>query len=140
MRKSGKGRSVPLAPPVTKALAELLKRERFAADGDYVFVGIDGRCLGGSALRRRYRDAQTAARMPPIWFHDFRHTFATLVASDPETNERELQAWLGHADLRTMERDRHYRPQKTAAQRIGRIFANDPAGCFSEKAPWRSDE
>jgi integrase len=126
--KSGKGRSVPLAPPVAKALAALLARERFTSDDDYVFAGIDGRYLDGSALRRRYRDAQTTAKVPPIRFHDLRHTFATLVASDPETSERELQAWLGHADLRTMERYRHYRPQKTAARRIGRIFGQAEAG------------
>lgn len=121
--KSSKGRSVPLAPPVATALARLLERERFTGPDDFIFVGADGRYLDGSALRRRYRGAQKAAKLPPIRFHDLRHTFATLVASDPETSERELQAWLGHADLRTMERYRHYRPQKTAAQRIGRIFA-----------------
>jgi integrase len=67
-----------------------LARERFAGDDDYVFVGIDGRYLDGSALRRRYRDAQETAKVPPIRFHDLRHTFATLVASDPQTSEREL--------------------------------------------------
>ena len=125
--KSGRGRSVPLAPPVATALAKLLQRETFTGPDDYVFVGADGRYLDGSALRRRYRAAQTAAKLPAIRFHDLRHTFATLVASDPETSERELQAWLGHADLRTMERYRHYRPQKTAAERIGRIFGLEPA-------------
>jgi integrase len=130
--KSGKGRSVPLAPPVATVLAQLLQRERFAGPDDYVFVGSDGRYLDGSALRRRYRDAQTAAKLPPIRFHDLRHTFATLIASDPETSERELQAWLGHADLRTMERYRHYRPQKTAAERIGRIFVPDQAEAMSD--------
>jgi integrase len=58
-------------------------------------------------------------------FHDLRRAFATLVASDPERSERELQAWLSHADLRTMERYRHYRPLKTAAQRISRIFQSE---------------
>jgi integrase len=133
--KSGKGRSVPLAPPVATALAKLLDRERFTGPDDFVFVGADGRWLDGSALRRRYRDAQTAAKLPKIRFHDLRHTFATLVASDPETSERELQAWLGHADLRTMERYRHYRPQKTAAQRIGRIFAADQPDAATNDEP-----
>jgi integrase len=136
--KSNKGRSVPLAPPVATALAKLLDRQRFTGLDDFVFVGADGRYLDGSALRRRYRDAQNAAKLPPIRFHDLRHTFATLVASDPETSERELQAWLGHSDLRTMERYRHYRPQKTAAQRIGRIFASAPVE-IEEEAPLRSD-
>jgi integrase len=133
--KSGKGRSVPLAPPVATALARLLDRERFTGPDDFVFVGVDGRWLDGSALRRRYRAAQKAAGLPELRFHDLRHTFATLVASDPETSERELQAWLGHADLRTMERYRHYRPQKTAAQRIGRIFAETQSALFEESLP-----
>jgi integrase len=126
--KSGKGRSVPLAPPVATTLARLLDRERFTGPDDFVFAGADGRWLDGSALRRRYHAAQTAAGLPGIRFHDLRHTFATLVASDPETSERELQAWLGHSDLRTMDRYRHYRPQKNAAQRIGRIFTMDQPG------------
>jgi len=35
---------------------------------DYVFVGIDGRYLDGSALRRRYRDAQATAKVPRSGF------------------------------------------------------------------------
>jgi integrase len=131
--KSGKGRSVPLAPPVATVLARLLDRERFTGPDDFVFAGADGRWLDGSALRRRYHAAQTAAKLPKIRFHDLRHTFATLVASDPETSERELQAWLGHSDLRTMDRYRHYRPQKNAAQRIGRIFTTE--GPDSPRSP-----
>lgn len=138
--KSGKGRSVPLVPPVATVLAKLLQRERFVGPDDYVFVGGDGRYLDGSALRRRDRDAQSTAKLPPIRFHDLRHTFATLVASDPETSERELQAWLGHADLRTMERYRHYRPEKTAAERIGRIFASEQADAVSLVAPARGGD
>jgi hypothetical protein len=37
-----------------------------------------------------------------------------------------------------MERYRHYRPQKTAAQRIGRIFASAPVE-IEQEAPLRSD-
>src|SRR5262245_15168353 len=46
-----------------------------------------------------------------------------LAADEREARQGKLlQAWLRHADMRTMERYRHYRPQSTAAQRIGRIF------------------
>jgi hypothetical protein len=34
-----------------------------------------------------------------------------------------------------MERYRHYRPQKDAAQRIGRIFAADAAGTSNDPGP-----
>jgi len=49
---SGRGRSVPLARPFANALAPLLKRERFTSEDDYLFVGLDGQYLDGSALRR----------------------------------------------------------------------------------------
>jgi hypothetical protein len=76
----------------------------------------------------------------PSGFTTYATHFATLVASDPETSERELQAWLGHADLRTMERYRHYRPQKTAAERIGRIFVPDQAEAMSDAARLMGDD
>jgi hypothetical protein len=36
-----------------------------------------------------------------------------------------------------MERYRHYRRQKTAAERIGRIFASEQADAVSVEAPLR---
>jgi integrase len=51
--KSGKVRSVPLAPDVGEALAKLAASGVSTGDDDLVFVGEDG-YLDGSALRRRY--------------------------------------------------------------------------------------
>jgi hypothetical protein len=42
--------------------------------------------------------------------------------------------------MRTMQRYRHYRPQKTAAQRIGQIFAATPAENINQEAPLTRDE
>jgi hypothetical protein len=39
-----------------------------------------------------------------------------------------------------MERYRHYRPQKSAAERIGRIFASEQADAVSVEAPSRGDD
>jgi integrase len=63
---SGKGRSVPMVPQVATALARLLLRDRFVGPDDHVFAGAAGRYLDGSALRRRYKAAQTTAKLRPL--------------------------------------------------------------------------
>src|SRR5690606_31634097 len=52
--KSGKVRSVPMAPDVAEALARLGQRPNWTGDDDLVFVGQSGSFLDGRALRRRY--------------------------------------------------------------------------------------
>jgi integrase len=119
--KSGKGRSVPMVDDVAQALARVLQRERFTGPDDFVFVGVDGRYLDGSALRRRYRAAQKRAELEPIRFHDLRHTFGSLAITQAES-VRELQDWMGHADARTTARYVHYKPRRNEARRLGEAF------------------
>ncbi len=52
--KSGKVRSIPMAPDVAAALANFGQRRDFVSGEDLVFVGVRGSYLDGSALRRRY--------------------------------------------------------------------------------------
>ncbi len=70
--KSGKVRSVPMAPMVAEALARLAQRELFVSDDDLVFAGETGGYLDGSALRRRYAGALERAGLRPVRFHDLR--------------------------------------------------------------------
>lgn len=119
--KSGRGRTVPMVEDVARTLARLLQRERFIHPDDFVFVGIDGRYLDGSALRRRYRSAQKRAKLQPIRFHDLRHTFGSLAITQAES-VRELQDWMGHADARTTARYVHYKPRKSEARRLAQAF------------------
>ena len=63
--KSGKVRSVPMAPKVAEALARLGQREFFTDEDDLVFAGITGGYLDGSALSKRYRAALERAGAPP---------------------------------------------------------------------------
>ena len=51
--KSGKVRSVPMAPQVAEALARLGQRDLFTDEDDLVFAGIVGGYLNGSALSKR---------------------------------------------------------------------------------------
>jgi integrase len=118
--KSGRGRTVPMVAEVATALAKLLQREHFTGPDDSVFVGATGRYLDGSALRRRYRDAQTAAKLRPIRFHDLRHTFGSLAVR--QVGAFDVQAYMGHADGRTTARYTHYRSRSDEAKRLAEAF------------------
>ena len=63
--KSGKVRSVPMAPEVATALAKLGRRRYGTEDDDLVFLGDFGGYVDGSALRRRYDAAVKAAGLRP---------------------------------------------------------------------------
>jgi integrase len=71
--KSGKVRSVPMAPDVASALASLGQRQHWVGEDDLVFAGITGDYLDGSALCRRYKAALERAGLRQLRFHDLRH-------------------------------------------------------------------
>lgn len=120
--KSGRTRSVPMVPEAAQALARLLRRDDSTDDDDPVFVGEAGGYLDGSALRRRFKAAQKRAELRPLRFHDLRHTFGSLAARKAESG-RELQEWMGHADLKTTARYTHYRARGGEARRLAEAFA-----------------
>jgi hypothetical protein len=109
MPKSGRVRSVPMAPDVGRVLARLGQRERFVNDDALVFVGEMGSYLDGSALRRRYDRAVKRAGLRPLRFHDLRHTFATQLIA--RTDIRRVQEWMGHADTQTTMKYLHCVPR-----------------------------
>jgi integrase len=119
--KSGKVRAVPLAPDVASALAKLGDREDWRGDDDLVFAGEAGGYLDGSALRRRYKAALTAASLRPLRFHDLRHTFGTRMIASADI--RRVQEWMGHADIQTTMRYLHYAPRSEDAALVAKAFA-----------------
>jgi integrase len=119
--KSGKVRSVPLAPDVAKVLAQLGRREHWTGDDDLVFCGMAGGYLDGSALRRRYKLALAAASLRPLRFHDLRHTFGTRMIAKADI--RRVQEWMGHADIQTTMRYLHYAPRSEDAALVAEAFA-----------------
>jgi integrase len=121
--KSGKVRSVPMAPDVAGALAALGRRPDWVGDEDLVFVGLAGGYLDGSALRRRYKTALTAAGLRPLRFHDLRHTFGTRMIAKADI--RRVQEWMGHADIQTTMRYLHYAPREEDARLVAEAFAVD---------------
>jgi integrase len=135
--KSGKVRSVPMAPKVAEILARLSQRDYWITDDDLVFVGITGSYLDGSALSKRYRAALQRAALRPLRFHDLRHTFGTRVIGVADI--RRVQEWMGHAHVQTTMQYLHYVPRPQDAALVGEAFAPSPdAG--SETRPDRFDE
>jgi integrase len=124
--KSGKVRSVPLAPEVAEALAKLSRREWFTGEDDLVFVGEVGSYLDGSALRRRYKAALEAAGLRQLRFHDLRHTFGTRMIAKADI--RRVQEWMGHADIQTTMRYLHYAPSEEDAQLVAEAFRTKAPG------------
>jgi integrase len=118
--KSGKVRAVPLAPAVAAALAPLSQREHWTGGDDLVFVGVAGGYLDGSALRRRYKVALSAADLRPLRFHDLRHTFGTRMITKADI--RRVQEWMGHADVQTTMRYLHYAPREEDARLVAEAF------------------
>lgn len=118
--KSGKVRSIPLAPDVAEVLARLGSRERFTGDDDLVFPGAAGEHLDGSALRRRFKAALGRAGLRALRFHDLRHTFGTRMIATADI--RRVQEWMGHADVQTTMKYLHYAPRAEDAALVARAF------------------
>jgi integrase len=118
--KSGKVRSVPMAPDVAAVLAALGQRQDWVGDDDLVFPGETGPFLDGSALRRRYASALSRAGLRALRFHDLRHTFGTRMIAKADI--RRVQEWMGHADVQTTMRYLHYAPRADDAALVAEAF------------------
>lgn len=124
--KSGKVRRVPLPDQAMAALDSLSRREDFTAPGEYVFCNVTtGRSLNDSALRRRYKDAQVAAGVHALRWHDLRHTYGSLLAASGEELVT-IKAAMGHANITTTEVYLHARPATELAGRFTAAFAMRP--------------
>jgi integrase len=123
--KSGKVRSVPMAPDVAGALARLSQRERSTGEDDFVFAGESGLPINGDALSSRYEKALKAAGVRRLRFHDLRHTFGTRMIGQADI--RRVQEWMGHADIQTTMKYLHYAPRKEDAQLVARAFRTEHA-------------
>jgi integrase len=115
-------------------LAKLLERDTFTGQDDFVFVGANGAPLDGSDVRRRYVDAVKRAKLRPLRFHDLRHTFGTI-AANAVLSGRELQEWMGHADLKTTARYLHYRARGDEAGRLAEAFKRRSRRALRLQAP-----
>jgi integrase len=121
--KSGRARSVPMAPLVAEKLARLGRRVLFVDADDLVFPGTTGGYLDGSALSKRYKRALDRAHLRRLRFHDLRHTFGSRVIGVADI--RRVQEWMGHANVQTTMQYLHYVPRLQDAELVGEAFEPD---------------
>ena len=125
--KSGRVRRVALPDQAAAALDRVSRRTDFVAPDELVFCNAFGRTLDSSALRRRYRRAQTAARLRPLRWHDLRHTYGSLLAASG-VDLVTIQAVMGHSALATTGRYLHARPASDQAAASTRVFEPSLSG------------
>lgn len=123
--KSGRGRAVPMADEVAQALARLGEREQATADDDLVFVGPMGH-VNAQKLGYRYKAALKRAGLRELRFHDLRHTFGTIAINRADIVQ--VQAWMGHADIKTTQRYLHYKARDDEAELLSGAFAAGAPG------------
>lgn len=124
--KSRRSRYVPLADQPFAALERLSRRPNFVGADDYVFANVVGDRLDPSALRRRYVFARDVANLPPLRFHDLRHTAGSLLVR--EIDPASVKDILGHADMKTTERYLHAQRASSLAVAATRAFTTATGG------------
>lgn len=98
--KSGKWREIPLFPGAIEALEAL---DEILGDREHVLPRITPQSLSRAAAKCIAR-----AELPGS-LHTLRHTFGTHLAKDPNVPVRTIQAWMGHASIKTTEIYLHVR-------------------------------
>jgi len=116
-------RAVPMADRVGGALDVLYKASAYQADDDLVFGHPHtGRPLDRSQVTKRFKRALTRAGVREVRFHDLRHTFGTRMAATG-VPIRSLQAWMGHADIKTTMIYTHYAPAPNEVELVNQAFS-----------------
>ncbi len=118
--KSRKSRTVPMVDRVSDTLGAIRERGHHTAKSDLVFANREGGHIDGSALRRRYHAALDAAGLRRLRFHDLRHTFGSLAINAATIVQ--VQAWMGHADIKTTMRYLHHKSRADDARLLSAAF------------------
>lgn len=118
--KSRKSRTVPMVDKVATVLKQVKQRGFLTGKTNLVFVGRERTNVDGSALRRRYIATLDAAGLRQLRFHDLRHTFGSLAINVASIVQ--VQAWMGHADIKTTMRYLHHKSRATDARLLSAAF------------------
>jgi len=129
--KTARGRrAVELDPQTTCALA--VHRKAMAGEGQdlagWVFCGQDGSPVHPVSLTRLFRIRARREGLPPIRFHDLRHTYASIALA-AGIHPKVVSERLGHANITiTLDTYSHVLPSlhKEAADKVAGIILKLP--------------
>jgi integrase len=116
-QRTAKGRPVI---PIPRGLHWFLKRAHARATSPYVIAydghrtSKDGKPHRVGDIKKSFRSAAKAAKLPGITPHTLRHTAGTWMAQRG-VPLREIAGWLGHSDAKTTELYAHHHPDFMAA-------------------------
>lgn len=126
--KGKRVRSLPLFDQAARALDGLSRRGYLTRPDDLVFVGVSGGHLDYETTKDAFYAALIGAglghlreQQEPITFHDLRHTFGTLAVQIWPLSD--VQAFMGHADVRTTMIYIHHTPKVDAAAKGSAFIA-----------------
>jgi integrase len=115
-------RAVPMADRVGQQLELLFQASAYQGEDDLVFGHPHtGHPLERSQVSKRFKRALKRAGVREVRFHDLRHTFGTRCAA-AGVPLRTLQAWMGHADIKTTMVYTHYAPGANEAELVNGVF------------------
>ena len=115
-------RAVPMADRVGRELELLFQACAYHAEDDLVFGHPHtGYPLERGQVSKRFKRTLKRAGVREVRFHDLRHTFGTRCAA-AVVPLRTLQAWMGHADIKTTMVYTHYAPGANEAELVNGVF------------------
>jgi integrase len=144
--KSHEVRSVPMSDQVARVLDEVSRESEFTELGDRVFPDPLGQPLSDYMIRDKGLFPALAAagidrtdrvRFPArkgFVFHDLRHTFGTLCASEGIELVK-IKDWMGHADIQTTMIYVHAVPRHDDAARLTAAFEPELGTGFGLELP-----
>jgi integrase len=109
-KETTKNRSSRRSYPMTSEILDILMKRKeeqetyrrlFGKDyieNGYVFTWQDGNMIRPDYVSRKLRQIIKRAGLPPLRFHDLRHTTASILLSKGWTL-KDIQEWLGHSDI-----------------------------------------
>ncbi len=102
------------------SLARLSDRGEHVSDDDLVFRGSRGH-VTAQRLGYRYKAALKKAGLRELRFHDLRHTFGMIAINRADILQ--VQAWMGHAEIKTTQRYLHYKSRENEAALLSGALA-----------------
>jgi integrase len=134
--KTSDSEAIPMTPRLTRALAQLRRRDYAIGEQDFVFVSELTRDspVSERPLRETFKVAVEAAGLKPIRMYNLRHSFGTTRARNG-IDIRTVQALMRHDRLSTTEQYMAYSPRPDLAEQIARAL--DPHSQHANVVPMR---